>query len=107
MEPILIISNLMLVGLTGTYAWLTNKNIKQLQQESEYYRSVVEKQLKQSALPHLYWDLQATAQPTDSTSTLTAEQSTEQLAEQLNGQVAGQLTGQTINPVEPLAVGQP
>ncbi len=64
MEPILIISNLMLVGLTGAYAWLANKNIKQLQQESTYYRSVVEKQLRLTALPHLYWDLQVTKQPT-------------------------------------------
>lgn len=60
MEPILIISNLILVGLTGTYAWLTNKNIKLLQQEGNYYRNVVEKQLRLTALPHLYWDLQPT-----------------------------------------------
>ncbi|MEL6940242.1 MAG: hypothetical protein AAFO84_13730 [Cyanobacteria bacterium J06598_1] len=65
MEPILIISNLILVGLTGTYAWLANKNIKQLQQESTYYRRIVEKQLRQTALPHLYWDLQATGQALD------------------------------------------
>ncbi len=57
MEPILIISNLILVGLTGTYAWLSNKNIKQLQAESTYYRGVVERQLRLTALPHLYWDL--------------------------------------------------
>ena len=57
MEPILIISNLILVGLTGTYAWLSNKNIKQLQEESIYYRGIVEKQLRLTALPHLYWDL--------------------------------------------------
>jgi len=72
MEPILIISNLLLVGLTGTYAWLTNKNNKLLQQESTYYRSVVEKQLRLTALPHLYWDLQST-EPS-------AESATEQLA---------------------------
>lgn len=57
MEPILIISNLILVGLTGTYAWLSNKNIKQLQEESAYYRDVVARQLRLTALPHLYWDL--------------------------------------------------
>jgi len=57
MEPILIISNLVLIGLTGTYAWLTNKNVRQIQQESAYYRSIVEKQLRFTALPHLYWDL--------------------------------------------------
>ena len=57
MEPILIISNLLLVGLTGSYAWLTNKNVKQLQKEGAYYRTVVERQLRLSAQPHLYWDL--------------------------------------------------
>lgn len=67
MEPILIISNLLLVGLTGTYAWLTSKNIKLLRQENTYYRSVVEKQLRRTALPHLYWDLQATKTKGDDT----------------------------------------
>ena len=57
MEPILIISNLMLVGLTGAYAWFTHKNVKQHQQQSEYYRGVIERQLRLTALPHLYWDL--------------------------------------------------
>ena len=57
MEPILIISNLVLIGLTGTYAWLTNKSAKQLKQDNLYYRHVLEKQLQFSALPHLYWDL--------------------------------------------------
>lgn len=109
MEPILIISNLMLVGLTGTYAWLTNKNIKQLQQESEYYRSVVEKQLKQSALPHLYWDLQATEQPTAAnapTSSLTAEPSAEQLNGQATGQLRGHSTGQATNPATGQIISQ-
>lgn len=69
MEPILIISNLILVGLTGTYAWLTNKNIKLLRQEGNYYRNVVEKQLRLTALPHLYWDLQPT-EPTSGKPTL-------------------------------------
>ncbi len=83
MEPILIISNLMLVGLTGTYAWLANKNIKQLQQESTYYRSVVEKQLRLTSLPHLYWDLQSTRQPTEP---LAEQPLTSQLAESKSGQ---------------------
>ncbi len=63
MEPILIISNLLLVGLTGTYAWLANKNTKQIQEESAYYRSVVEKQLRFTSLPHLYWDLRPAESP--------------------------------------------
>jgi len=57
MEPILIISNLVLIGLTGTYAWLTNKSTQQIKEDSAYYRSVIEKQLQFSSLPHLYWDL--------------------------------------------------
>ena len=72
MEPILIISNLILVGLTGTYAWLTRNNIKLLRQESNYYRSVVEKQLRLTALPHLYWDLQPSEGP-EGKSTLALE----------------------------------
>ncbi|MGB3297519.1 MAG: hypothetical protein WBA76_04560 [Phormidesmis sp.] len=63
MESILIISNLLLVGLTGTYAWLANKNVKQLQAESAYYRSIVEKQLRFTSLPHLYWDLRPAENP--------------------------------------------
>ena len=63
MESILIISNLLLVGLTGTYAWLANKNVKQIQEESTYYRSVVEKQLRFTSLPHLYWDLRPAESP--------------------------------------------
>jgi hypothetical protein len=66
MEPILVISNLVLIGLTGTYAWLTHKNVRQLQQESAYYRSVIEKQLQSTALPHLYWDLRPVIAEADS-----------------------------------------
>lgn len=57
MEPLLIVSNLLLVAVTGTYAWLARKTTQQLQQEGEFYRSVVERQLQITAMPHLYWDL--------------------------------------------------
>lgn len=100
MEPVLIISNLVLIGLTGTYAWLTNKNAKQLRQESSYYRSVLEKQLQFSALPHLYWDLRPIDPPpefTDQTNSvdkerrLLSEQSYEQsLSEPFSQQRSGQ-----------------
>lgn len=67
MEPILIFSNLLLVGLTGTYVWLAQKNVKLLRQESAHYRSVIEKQLRLGSLPHLYWDLRPVeASPEDS-----------------------------------------
>lgn len=94
MEPILIISNLVLIGLTGTYAWLTNKSTKQLKQESVYYRNVIEKQLKFTALPHLYWDLrpiEATPQQRSSQQALTEQYpsgtlppSSEQFSQSLN-----------------------
>ncbi len=85
MEPILIISNLVLIGLTGTYAWLTNKNVKQIQQESAYYRSIVEKQLQFTALPHLYWDLRPAA----------SQVSKDQLNAAPNGNVSNGLTTTT------------
>ncbi|MFK8183221.1 MAG: hypothetical protein AB8B99_07585 [Phormidesmis sp.] len=94
MEPILIISNLVLIGLTGTYAWLTNKSTKQLKQESVYYRNIIEKQLKFTALPHLYWDLrpvETTTQPPSQPQKLAGrpatsglQSSTEQFSEQFN-----------------------
>jgi hypothetical protein len=77
MEPILIISNLLLVGLTGSYAWLTHKNVKQLQQESEYYRNIVEKQLRVTAQPHLYWDLRPTADGAEGSSKSSSKSSFE------------------------------
>jgi hypothetical protein len=73
MEPILIISNLLLVGLSGSYAWLTHKNVKQLQQESEYYRNVIEKQLRVTAQPHLYWDLRPTEESAEGNGGLALE----------------------------------
>jgi hypothetical protein len=57
MGSLLILTNLLLATLTGTYVWLNLRNLKQLQQESDYYRNLVEQQLKLTTLPHLYWDL--------------------------------------------------
>ena len=109
METILIISNLLLVGLTGTYAWLSNKNVKQIQEESAYYRSVVEKQLRFTSLPHLYWDLRpaesslpavgssldSPAGQRDSKSSVTNGLSGG-LAGGLAGELAGSLTASTV-----------
>lgn len=81
MEPILIISNLILVGLTGTYAWLTSKSAKQLKEESTYYRSVIEKQLQFSALPHLYWDLRP-VEPSPALKASAQESFSEQFSQQ-------------------------
>ncbi len=99
MEPILIISNLLLVGLTGTYAWLTNKNVKQLQKEGEYYRTVVERQLRLSAQPHLYWDLRLAEQRTPPytekalENRLSSSFDNHSSAAQINGDIADNLPG--------------
>ncbi len=99
MEPILIISNLLLVGLTGTYAWLTNKNVKQLQKEGQYYRSVIERQLRLSAQPHLYWDLRLAEPKTPAyaekalENRLSSSFDNPSSVAQVNGDVAGNLTG--------------
>jgi hypothetical protein len=57
MGSLLIFTNLLLATLTGTYTWLVMRQLKQTQQESDYYRGIVERQLQLSTLPHLYWDL--------------------------------------------------
>ena len=95
MEPILIISNLVLIGLTGTYAWLTNKNVRQIQQESAYYRSIVEKQLRFTALPHLYWDLRPAESGTPAS----------QLSARPDVQPDARLNGNTENNLTPCANG--
>ncbi|MBE9079603.1 hypothetical protein IQ241_20265 [Romeria aff. gracilis LEGE 07310] len=68
MEPFLIVSNLLLVAVTGTYAWLAHKTTRQRQQEGDFYRSAIERQLQITAMPHLYWDLRLAE--TDQTLTL-------------------------------------
>ncbi|MEL6247890.1 MAG: hypothetical protein AAFY78_12445 [Cyanobacteria bacterium J06648_16] len=57
MTALLILTNLLLATLTGTYAWLTLRQLKQLQYDSDYYRGIVEQQLRLTTFPHLYWDL--------------------------------------------------
>jgi hypothetical protein len=57
MGSLLILTNVLLALLTGTYAWLTFRGLKQTQQDSDYYRGVIERQLRLTTLPHLYWDL--------------------------------------------------
>jgi hypothetical protein len=57
MGSLLILTNVLLALLTGTYAWLTFRSLRQNQQDSDFYRSVIERQLKLTTLPHLYWDL--------------------------------------------------
>ncbi|NEP54706.1 MAG: hypothetical protein F6K65_40330 [Moorea sp. SIO3C2] len=62
MASLLVLTNLLLATLTGTYVWLSLRNLRQLQQDNHYYRSIVDKQLQLTTLPHLYWDLRENEQ---------------------------------------------
>ncbi len=57
MTALLVLTNLLLAVLTGTYAWLTHRQLRQLQYDSDDYRGVIERQLRLTTFPHLYWDL--------------------------------------------------
>lgn len=57
MESLVIVSNIILVALTGFYAWFTYKTLQEVQQENTLYRNTLEKQLRLSTLPHLYCDM--------------------------------------------------
>jgi hypothetical protein len=41
----------------GFYAWLTQRTLREIRQDSNLYRSLFEKQLKISTFPHIYCDL--------------------------------------------------
>lgn len=58
MEPLILISNLILLVITGFYAWFTYRTLKQVQQENSVYKNALDRQLKISAFPHLYCDMQ-------------------------------------------------
>jgi hypothetical protein len=49
---------LVLLGVTAFYGWYTHRLLQELRQQSLLYREVLEKQLKVTAFPHIYCDLQ-------------------------------------------------
>jgi hypothetical protein len=57
-EIILLIGALILLMITAFYAWFTHKTLQEMRHESNLYRAVLEKQLKVTAFPHIYCDLQ-------------------------------------------------
>lgn len=57
MTALLALTNLLLALVTGSYAWLTLRQLKQLQYEHDDYRGLLERQLQLTTFPHLYWDL--------------------------------------------------
>ncbi|NJL88126.1 MAG: hypothetical protein HC886_22620 [Leptolyngbyaceae cyanobacterium SM1_1_3] len=57
MTSLILLSNLILAGLTGFYAWFVMRLLQQLQQEQTQYREALTQQLQQTTLPYLHWDL--------------------------------------------------
>lgn len=57
MESLILIAVLILAGVTGFYAWTVQALLKQFQQEHEAYKSILDKQLKITSMPHLYCDM--------------------------------------------------
>jgi hypothetical protein len=58
MEFFLLASCVILLITTGFYAWFSHKTLKHIQAENNAYKFVLERQLKISAFPHLYCDMQ-------------------------------------------------
>ncbi|MGP1371594.1 MAG: hypothetical protein ACTS3T_02105 [Almyronema sp.] len=61
MTSLVLLSNLILVGLTGFYAWFVLRLLQQLQQEQTQYRETLTQQLQLTTLPYLHWDLRTQA----------------------------------------------
>jgi hypothetical protein len=57
MEILLIISNLILVALTGFYGWFTYEMLRRTQRDNHLYREAIAKQLRLTTMPYLYCDL--------------------------------------------------
>jgi hypothetical protein len=58
MEPFLLAASIILLITTGFYAWSSYQLLKQLRQENNLYKSVIEKQLKIATFPHIHCDIQ-------------------------------------------------
>jgi hypothetical protein len=58
MESLILISCFILLGVTGFYIWTVQSLLKQLQQEHETYKTILDKQIKITSMPHLHCDMQ-------------------------------------------------
>lgn len=58
METLVLVAAVILMLVTVFYAWFTFKLLQETRHESSLYKSILEKQLKISAFPHLYCDVQ-------------------------------------------------
>ncbi|NEQ31747.1 MAG: hypothetical protein F6K04_12205 [Leptolyngbya sp. SIO4C5] len=59
MTSLVLLSNLILVGLTGFYAWFVMRLLQQIQQEQAQDRVALTQQLQLTTLPYLYADLRS------------------------------------------------
>ncbi|MBD2462481.1 hypothetical protein H6G89_15655 [Oscillatoria sp. FACHB-1407] len=57
MESFLLIASIILLVTTGFYAWFTYNILKELRQENNLYRNLIEKQLRLSTVPHIHCDM--------------------------------------------------
>jgi hypothetical protein len=58
MEPLVLAGALILFVITAFYAWFTHRILQEIRQENNLYKSVIEKQLRIAACPHIYCDMQ-------------------------------------------------
>lgn len=62
MESLLLIASIILLVITGFYAWFTYQILRETRQENNLYKTIIEKQLRLSTFPHIYCDMQALPQ---------------------------------------------
>lgn len=58
MESLVLASCVILLIITGFYAWFSYKTLRLLQKDSIVYKNALDRQLKIAAFPHLYCDMQ-------------------------------------------------
>ncbi|HEY9622161.1 MAG TPA: hypothetical protein V6C78_17525 [Crinalium sp.] len=58
MELFLLIASIILLVITGFYAWSSYQNLKEIRQENHLYKGMIEKQLKIATFPHIHCDIQ-------------------------------------------------
>lgn len=61
MEIPVLVASLILLAVSGFYALLTFRLLREIRQENLTYRNIIEKQLRFASQPHVYCDLQPMA----------------------------------------------
>lgn len=61
METTLLIGALILLSVVGLQAWFSYRILREVRQESSFYRHALERQLRLAASPHLHCDIQPNA----------------------------------------------